>query len=162
MATKNFEDDNNYQILRDAYTALEIKFDEVTAPAKVADLVFEAKDLLDDALSVYESGEADKMIGDRAQPRTGEIWRHFKGGKYEIVCTAVNATNGDCGKCVVYKSVEAPDKRYIRELGEFMSAVDRKKYPDATQKWRFEKTLSDYSCWPTGGVGALNGTGNSD
>lgn len=51
---KNFEDDSNYNILRDAFTALEMEFDETRAPAKVIGLVYSAKDLLDDACREYE------------------------------------------------------------------------------------------------------------
>lgn len=108
MATKNFEDDSNYQVLRDTYTALEVEFDEATESC------------------------------------TGEIWQHFKGGRYAIICVAVNATNGFGGKYVVYKEINkefnaVTDDWYVRELGEFMSAVDARKYPNAAQKWRFEK-----------------------
>lgn len=52
-------DDKNYVIIRDAYCALEVEFDEETAPPEVVGLIYYAKDILDDALAVYESAEAD-------------------------------------------------------------------------------------------------------
>lgn len=57
MTTKNFEDDSNYQALRDAYTTLEVEFDEATAPAGVSSLVYQIKDMLDDACRIYEDGD---------------------------------------------------------------------------------------------------------
>ena len=49
--------DKNYEILRDAYTALDFEFDAAKAPAEVVSLVLEAKDLLDDACRIYEDGD---------------------------------------------------------------------------------------------------------
>ena len=54
---KNFEDDYNYNILRDIYAKLEFEFDEETAPPEVYCLVDQIRDLLDDACAIYESGE---------------------------------------------------------------------------------------------------------
>lgn len=53
----DFIADKNYEILRDAYTAIEFEFDEAKAPAKVVSLVLEVKDLLDDACRIYEDGD---------------------------------------------------------------------------------------------------------
>ena len=64
-----------------------------------------------------------------------EIYRHFKGHIYEIVCIGKNADNLE--EEVVYKNVENGEI-WIRNKNEFLSEVDHKKYPDVEQKYRFE------------------------
>jgi hypothetical protein len=86
---------------------------------------------------------------ERREPFEGEIWQHFKGRSYYIIASgAINATNGadSSEKYVVYtrdfydySDNEFGDTVYIRTLKEFMSEVDKEKYPDAEQKYRFEK-----------------------
>lgn len=72
----------------------------------------------------------------RTIPKAGEKWMHFKGHVYKIIGLGNNTERMEL--VVVYQ--EAGDCIYwVRPLRMFMSKVDRKKYPNATQKWRFEK-----------------------
>lgn len=73
----------------------------------------------------------------RNPPQHGEKWRHFKGTLYEIICIACSTEKNELN--VVYQSVEPPRVQWVRPLRMFMSKVDRKKYPNSIQKWRFEK-----------------------
>lgn len=66
----------------------------------------------------------------------GQIYRHFKGNKYEIIALAINADNRE--DVVVYKALYGEEKIFVRSYKEFVSLVDRKKYPDADQEYRFE------------------------
>lgn len=68
-------------------------------------------------------------------PQKGEIYRHFKGNLYEIVIIARDSETLE--EKVVYKEVEG-DAVYVRSLSMFVSYVDKEKYPNATQKFRFE------------------------
>ena len=68
----------------------------------------------------------------RALPKSGEIWVHFKGEdkKYLIITVATHTETHE--QFVVYKAL----------YGDmFMSEVDRQKYPDVSQKYRFEKLI---------------------
>lgn len=76
--------------------------------------------------------EFDSVTG-RLLPKCGEVWRHFKNKFYTIKGIAICADN-DCTrpesekKYVVYTSHEN-GVDYVRNLNEFMSKVDRNKYP---------------------------------
>ena len=68
-------------------------------------------------------------------PKKGEIYRHFKGNLYEIVLIARDSETLE--EKVVYKEVEG-DLAYVRSLPMFVSLVDKEKYPNVTQEFRFE------------------------
>lgn len=70
-------------------------------------------------------------------PVEGEIYRHFKGSEYQIVTMAEHTEDGK--QMVVYKAMYGEEKCYVRPLDMFMEEVDREKYPNETQKYRFEK-----------------------
>ena len=74
-----------------------------------------------------------------AQPVAGELYKHFKGGLYRIV-TIAQHTETEEG-LVIYRSEDDPSKVWARPVVNFLSPVDRVKYPDATQEMRFEKVF---------------------
>ena len=63
------------------------------------------------------------------------IYRHFKGGEYMVIGVATHTETNE--RLVVYMDLES-DKTWARPYSEFLSKVDRKKYPDAQQDYRFE------------------------
>lgn len=66
----------------------------------------------------------------------GGIYKHFKGGEYLVECVATHTETDE--QLVVYVNIHHAEKVFARPYKDFMSEVDRKKYPEASQKFRFE------------------------
>lgn len=64
------------------------------------------------------------------------IYRHFKGKFYYVEGLAEHSETGE--QLVVYRQAYGEKKLYVRPLAMFLSPVDRKKYPDVEQEFRFE------------------------
>ena len=69
-------------------------------------------------------------------PKAGEVYRHFKGNLYKVICEARHSETEE--KMVVYQALYGDYQIYVRPFSSFISAVDYNKYPDATQSMRFE------------------------
>jgi len=67
----------------------------------------------------------------------GDVVRHFKGNTYEILHIARDSET--CEEVVVYRALYGEGGVWVRPLAMFLSPVDREKYPDAKQFYRFEK-----------------------
>ena len=65
----------------------------------------------------------------------GGIYKHFKGNMYKVIEIALHCE--DLTEYVVYKSIDT-GKTWIRPKNEFLCEVDHEKYPNITQKYRFE------------------------
>ena len=66
--------------------------------------------------------------------KVGKKYRHFKGDIVRVICIASDSE--DLKKKVVYKH---SNKYWVRDYDMFASLVDKEKYPNVKQKYRFEE-----------------------
>ena len=64
------------------------------------------------------------------------IYKHFKGNYYIVIDIATDSESNE--KYVVYRELYGDNNLWIRKLDMFLSEVDHEKYPDVSQKYRFE------------------------
>lgn len=67
----------------------------------------------------------------------GKVYKHFKGNRYLVLCIAMHTETSE--DMVVYQDVTDKNKIYARPYDMFNSLVDRVKYPNVQQTYRFEE-----------------------
>ncbi len=64
------------------------------------------------------------------------VYRHFKGEYCIVLDVAEHSETGE--KLVIYRALCGENKLYARPYEMFLSKVDKEKYPDVKQEYRFE------------------------
>ena len=68
--------------------------------------------------------------------KVNKLYRHFKGHIYKVIAIAKDSE--DLSLKVVYQNISNNDV-WVRDLEEFNSLVNKNKYPDVSQKYRFQE-----------------------
>ena len=66
----------------------------------------------------------------------GRVYRHFKGDYYLVEAVARDSETEQ--PVVIYRKLYADGGLWVRPMTMFLEPVDKKKYPDAAQEYRFE------------------------
>jgi hypothetical protein len=64
------------------------------------------------------------------------VYRHFKGDYYLTEDVARSSETGE--EFVLYRKLYGDGGLWLRPLSMFLEEVDREKYPDAMQRYRFQ------------------------
>ena len=64
------------------------------------------------------------------------VYRHFKGNLYLVVDIAFDSETKE--EMVIYRALYGEKALWVRPLKMFLSEVDKEKYPEVTQEYRFE------------------------
>lgn len=86
------------------------------------------------AAVAYEEELMDNVR--KSQLKRHQLYRHFKGDSYIVEDIALD-TITDC-EVVVYRALYGEKRLFTRPIDDFLSKVNKEKYPDTSQTYKFE------------------------
>ena len=78
--------------------------------------------------------------------KIGKKYRHFKDKLYKVIDIVYDSeSNNDqeYKKVVIYQALYGENLKWARPYDMFNSEVDHEKYPEVTQKYRFEEVIEE-------------------
>ena len=70
-----------------------------------------------------------------------ERYQHFRGGRYQVLMLAEKEDTGE--QLVIYQALYGDNKVYARSLSSFLEELDPARYPDAVQRFRFQRMVGN-------------------
>ena len=99
-----------------------------------------------DLINKYKSLKEELVdFNENNEVIVGGTYRHFKGKMYKVLLIATDSETNDDDeprKLVVYEAQYGDKKVWVRDYDMFLSEVDKEKYPDISQKYRFQLVLN--------------------
>ena len=92
---------------------------------------YDTKQTMDNRMTVQNE------LQEKRKEMIGHTYRHFKGNNYIVKSLGVHSETEK--PMVIYTNSSDETLVWIRDLDMFLSEVDHVKYPNVTQKYRFEK-----------------------
>lgn len=86
--------------------------------------------------SLFPTEPAGESFSYPWEIKPGQQYRHFK-GKLVCIIAVVRHTENPSQRLVVYEELYSKNQ-WVRPLEMFCSKVDKEKYPNKKQEWRFE------------------------
>lgn len=68
--------------------------------------------------------------------KIGGVYQHFKGNLYLVEDIVINSDTDK--EMVLYRALYGEGKRFVRETKTFVEKLDKQKYPNAKQEYRFK------------------------
>ena len=75
-------------------------------------------------------------MSDNRELKIHGVYRHFKNKYYIVEDVAFDSETQE--QMVVYRQLYGEGSLWVRPLDMFLSKVDKEKYPDVEQEYRFE------------------------
>lgn len=76
----------------------------------------------------------------RSSPQIGQVWQHYKGGRYEIVGLGTMEADGEL--VVMYRATPLTDGHvFVRPYGGFMSTAPAN--TTGSDGWRFVRLIAE-------------------